>query len=151
MSDFEPHEGPFTCDGCGVPMHYVAASDRFNGQPIFVWKLVDENGRSGTNLAPDGRNIYEILNEMSDAIQADCKQAKKKGNSLQLSDEYVGAYSLWSSSGINPFRHNHRVVTPESKIEVPWHCGEPMWLRPTGWHCRKPCQDAPFKLEPSGP
>ena len=131
--------GTHTCEGCGVEMFaHVRADD--------TWGFVDGDGRYGTDLAPDGRNLYEILNEMSDAILADCKQAKKKGNPLQLPEWYVDWYSLYAMAvniGINPFHHNHHVITKPSDGCF-WHCGEPMWFRPSGWHCRANCQNGPF-------
>lgn len=31
----------------------------------------------------------------------------------------------------------HEVKTRERPDDLPWHCGWPAWLRPSGWHCRQ--------------
>lgn len=57
--------------------------------------------------------------------------ARLMGEYLGLSVRLDGSHATWHTH--YPQRHARWAG------EVPEHCGRPMWLRPSGWHCRNAC------------
>jgi hypothetical protein len=130
-----------TCWLCGDELHQVA-DHRLDD---FVW--VDATGmRYGDDAdlrhlpgGPDARLVW-LRNQMNRATNAQRgKRAEHTWLYWARAREYT-ALLVRLNSGT---WHTHQVraseLPPWDGPPVPEHCGWPMWLRPSGWHCRQGC------------
>lgn len=132
-----------TCRLCEEPLHEIA--DLKQDEFIYVGKDNRQTGRDRdvAHLFDPSRNPfgatdpYDALNKMAD-LTGQAMSAKK----VCLTPLYwcvAREYSiLMVRLGMGMSFHVHQPdTTPVYTGEVPCHCGWPMWLRPSGWQCRK--------------
>lgn len=128
---------PGACSGCGVPMAWQvsATEDRF------VWADAD-----GKTSVPTGLpHPLEVAKEIGDRMMAATTGPKRKRGPMP-SDEEMDYYSVvigtpWAFGSPHLHRHDAGPFhgAGHAPSDVPWHCSEPMHLRPSGWHCRARC------------
>jgi hypothetical protein len=143
------------CRWCGAALHTVAdpATD--------LWAEVDAEGStSGVDADvahlydPDANplgavNPWDALKLLAELMDATTHKAVMAGKACHtplhwcVAQEY-SALMVRLDTGL-PF-HQHRPLTsyqpprtdPQPRPEgLPYHCGWPAWLRPSGWHCRQ--------------
>lgn len=144
------------CRWCGTVLHTVAdpATD--------LWAEVDADG-SCTGVDADVAHLYDpeanplgavnpwdALKRMAELMDATNHKAVMAGKAChtplhwRVAAEY-SALMVRLDMGL-PF-HQHQpltrsevstVDTSEGRpADLPYHCGWPAWLRPSGWHCRE--------------
>lgn len=100
---------------CGAALELVDRHDQWVWVPADGSPVIVEHG------LPDG---FERSDDLLAWLRA---------NNVDLYSNLAAALDLCC----NPFIHRHAPGNyPEFPGPVPEHCGEPMWLRPSGWHCR---------------
>lgn len=124
------------CRHCPAELH-LAPDTRLD-----EWVWVDGSGSmlgDDPDLPPDP---YGYLAWLSD-IQLAAHKLHKPGKSeftwlfWARAREYSGLKVRIEMGGT---WHTHYPVEHGPAIqagELPWHCGWPMWLRPSGWQCRQ--------------
>jgi len=123
------------CRLCGDRLHKIA----HQGTDEFVW--VDEtNSPVGMDL--DLRHLqgspYARLKELADTI--DGYKNKLDPDCWRASAEYISLKVRMEFKGMHHVHQPNRV--PAYDGDVPEHCDYPMWLRPSGWYCRR-CKESP--------
>lgn len=99
----------------------------------YLW--CDERGSTvGTDAdireyVPTGTSAYEHLNRIGAQSRRDQRSAQMYAALLVRLDTHAT-------------QHTHYPRLPVWTGRGPDHCAYPMWLRPSGWHCRK----CPFVL-----
>lgn len=143
------------CVHCGAVLHQVA------DERTDLWEQADEAGsRTGTDpdvahLCDPELNVYgasdpyDALKRMAGLMSDAYFAALRKGRACEtlfarrVSLEY-SALNVRMSMGMS--FHQHRAHThwdpprtdPQPRQpDLPYHCGRPAWLRPSGWHCRE--------------
>ena len=132
------------CRLCGAALH-MAPDHRVDE---YSWQ--DERGRT-LGDDPDVAHLQPDPYAYLAALAADLARAQKvtrKGvghtwlywrkareySALKVRLETGGTFHVhWAGS--SPIDHSAAGHQPQ----VPEHCGWPMWLRPSGWHCRQGC------------
>lgn len=128
---------PEPCSGCGAMLAWQVARDRDE----YVWADADGCTQVPTGLPEPLAVAYEI----GQRITAATTGPKRKRGPMPSEEEVA-----WYSVVINcptaygtPHIHRHDARPlhgpGHSPADVAWHCGEPMRLRPSGWHCRARC------------
>ncbi len=133
------------CWLCGDACHMVADTR------LDEWAWADDSGsKSGKDLDlralyANGGNPYARLAALDDVLQAAMKAIGgphgKKGSLTPLYWARVREYSaLKVRLEFGGTFHIHHVRTDSVspwRGELPYCCGSPAWLRPSGWHCRE--------------
>jgi len=146
------------CRHCGAMLHNVA------DEVTDLWATVDAEG-SCTGVDPDVAHLYDpdanplgavnpwdalrLLAELMDATTHKAVMAGKACHTplhWRVAAEY-SALMVRLDMGL-PF-HQHsmtsdwdageaaRHIGEPRPADLPYHCGWPAWLRPSGWHCRE--------------
>lgn len=106
------------------------------------WVWADGNGSMtgpAADLPPDPYGYLAALSDMQLAMHALHKRTKSDFTPLfwARATEYSMLKVRLEMGGT---WHTHYPVEHGPAIQagpLPWHCGWPMWLRPSGWQCRQ--------------
>lgn len=145
------------CTRCGVPLHTVV------NEKTDLFEPADASG-SSTGRDPDlahwfdpaanplgATSPYDALRRMAELMDAGHKAVPPGTDSPRacltpLFWDVARAYSSLKvrlDMGMSFHVHteasgwDHDAPRPPCRPDLPYHCGWPAWLRPSGWYCRR--------------
>jgi hypothetical protein len=137
------------CWLCGDACHMVADTR------LDLWDWADDSG-SKTGKDSDLRQLYDAgwtpygrLKWLADEMERLHKLSRKTKDGYHWPDdrtraeyhargrEYSALKVRLEFGGTFHIHHVRTDSVPPWKGELPYCCGSPAWLRPSGWHCRE--------------
>lgn len=131
------HYPPGRCSGCDTVLCWQPA----RGEDRYVWADLQ-----GNTQVPTGKpHPLAVASEIGRRMRL-ATTGPKRSRGVMPSDEEMNYYSViigcpWAYGSPHIHKHDAQPMHGHSQApdDLPWHCGEPMHLRPSGWHCRARC------------
>lgn len=123
------HRQIIRCYLCGDRLHKIAHA------PTDEYHWADQDG-SLTGLDTDLRPLVDGNPYARLAVLAETME-RTNYRDHRAAQEYITLATRMNFTGMH---HVHHVASRDLHPyvgDVPEHCGMPMWLRPSGWHCRE--------------